>query len=96
MNISAEGYRLAIDVELDASPSVSVGDVALLTTDNGQHAVRIVNVDREIGSLELGVVRLQDFRNPAARHGGNLTTEGRSMDAWRTPVSTRRSSKLQC
>ncbi len=67
MNISAEGFRLALDVESGASPSVSVGDVALLTTDNGQHAVRIVNVDREIGSLELGVVRLQDFRNPAAR-----------------------------
>ena len=67
MNISAEGFRLALDVESDASPSVSVGDVALLTTDNGQHAVRVVNVDREIGSLELGVVRLQDFRNPAAR-----------------------------
>ena len=41
MNISAEGFRLAIDVESDASPSVSVGDVALLTTDNGQQAVRV-------------------------------------------------------
>ena len=67
MNISAEGFRLAIDVESDASPSVSVGDLALLTTDNGQHAVRIVNLDREIGSLELGVVRLQDFRNRPTR-----------------------------
>jgi hypothetical protein len=67
MNISAEGFRLAIDVESDASPSVSVGDVALLTTDNGQHAVRVVNVDRAIGSLELGVVRLQDFRNRPTR-----------------------------
>jgi thiol-disulfide isomerase/thioredoxin len=65
MNISAEGFRLAIDVESDAS--VSVGDVALLTTDNGQHSVRVVNLDRAIGSLELGVVRLQDFRNRPTR-----------------------------
>ena len=84
MNLSAEGFRLALDVESDASPSVGIGDLVLLTTDNGQHAVRVINVDREIGSLELGVVRLQDFRNPSARtrresnNGG--TFEGRQRE----------------
>jgi hypothetical protein len=75
VNVSAEGFRLALDMDPNTSPSVSVGDVGLLTTDNGQHTVRVANVYCEVGSLELGVVRLQDFRNPSAR------TRRESIDA---------------
>jgi thiol-disulfide isomerase/thioredoxin len=67
VNLSAEGFRLSCDVDPDKSPSVTVGDVVLLATGNGRHEVRVANVNRANGSLQLGVIRLRDFRDPPAR-----------------------------
>jgi hypothetical protein len=70
VNLSAEGFRLCLDVDSTAEPAVNVGDVAVLATKNGSHRVRVANVQRENESLQLGLQRLSEISRPAvpARH----------------------------
>jgi thiol-disulfide isomerase/thioredoxin len=69
VNFSADGFRLDLDVD----SIVEVGDVVLLATSNGFHRVRIVNVARESGVLQLGLHRLEDL--PASAIGGQAAGE---------------------
>jgi hypothetical protein len=70
VNLSAEGFRLCLDVDAASGPAVNVGDVTVLATKNGSHRVRVANVQRENESLQLGLQRLSEISRPAvaARH----------------------------
>jgi hypothetical protein len=57
VNLSSDGFR----VDMDEESIVEVGDVVLMATSNGFHRVRVVNVSRENGALQLGLQRLQDL-----------------------------------
>jgi Thioredoxin-like len=57
VNLSSDGFR----VDLDEESIVEVGDIVLMATSNGFHRVRVVNVSRENGALQLGLQRLQDL-----------------------------------
>jgi hypothetical protein len=57
VNLSADGFRL----DMDEESIVEVGDIVLMATSSGFHRVRVVNVARESGTLQLGLQRLQDI-----------------------------------
>jgi Thioredoxin-like len=57
VNLSADGFRL----DMDEESIVEVGDIVLMATSSGFHRVRVVNVAREGGTLQLGLQRLQDI-----------------------------------
>jgi hypothetical protein len=57
VNQSSDGFRL----DLDEESIVEVGDVVLMATSNGFHRVRVMNVARENGTLQLGLQRLEDL-----------------------------------
>jgi hypothetical protein len=57
VNLSSDGFR----VDLDEESIVEVGDIVLMATSSGFHRVRVVNVSRDNGALQLGLQRLQDL-----------------------------------
>ncbi|HET6326924.1 MAG TPA: thioredoxin family protein [Planctomycetaceae bacterium] len=57
INLSADGFRL----DMDEESIVEVGDVVLMATSSGFHRVRVMNVARGNGTLQLGLQRLQDI-----------------------------------
>jgi hypothetical protein len=57
VNLSSDGFR----VDLDEESIVEVGDIVLMATSSAFHRVRVVNVSRENGALQLGLQRLQDL-----------------------------------
>jgi hypothetical protein len=57
VNLSSDGFR----VDLDEESIVEVGDIVLMATSSGFHRVRVVNVFRDNGTLQLGLQRLQDL-----------------------------------
>src|SRR5271170_4618080 len=57
VNLSADGFRL----DMDEESIVEVGDIVLMATSSGFHRVRVVNVSRDNGTLQLGLQRLQDL-----------------------------------
>jgi hypothetical protein len=57
VNLSSDGFR----VDLDEESIVEVGDIVLMATSSGFHRVRVVNVSRDNGTLQLGLQRLQDL-----------------------------------
>ncbi len=67
VNLSAEGFRLCLDLNANAEPALHVGDIAVLATKNGSHQVRVANVQRENQSLQLGLQRLLDISRPTVR-----------------------------
>jgi Thioredoxin-like len=71
VNLSADGFRL----DMDEESIVEVGDVVLMATSNGFHRVRVMNVARDNGTLQLGLQRLQDL--PANAVESQAEREGR-------------------
>src|SRR5579862_2252870 len=71
VNLSSDGFR----VDMQEQEIVEVGDVVLMATSNGFHRVRVVNVARENGTLQLGLQRLQDL--PANAVETQAEREGR-------------------
>jgi hypothetical protein len=59
INFSAEGFRLRIEGELTSE----IGDLARLETTNGKFLVRIANLRRGEGTVELGLLRLQEIHD---------------------------------
>jgi thiol-disulfide isomerase/thioredoxin len=57
INLSADGFRL----DMDEESIVEVGDIVLMATSSGFHRVRVMNVARGNGTLQLGLQRLQDL-----------------------------------
>jgi thioredoxin 1 len=71
VNLSSDGFR----VDMEEEEIVEVGDIVLMATSNGFHRVRVVNVARENGTLQLGLQRLQDL--PANAVEKQAEREGR-------------------
>jgi hypothetical protein len=67
VNLSADGFRL----DMDEESIVEVGDIVLMATSSGFHRVRVVNVARENGTLQLGLQRLQDISASAVESQAN-------------------------
>ena len=67
VNLSAEGFRL----DMDEESIVEVGDIVLMATSSGFHRVRVVNVARGNGTLQLGLQRLQDISASAVESKAN-------------------------
>jgi thioredoxin 1 len=72
VNLSSDGFRVDLDqqsIEVDEESIVEVGDVVLMATSSGFHRVRVVNVARGDGILQLGLQRLQDLpANAVEKH----------------------------
>jgi hypothetical protein len=71
VNLSSDGFRL----DMNEESIVEVGDIVLMATSNGFHRVRVVNVSRDNGTLQLGLQRLQDV--PASAVESQAEREGR-------------------
>jgi Thioredoxin-like len=79
VNLSSDGFRVDLDqqsIEVDEESIVEVGDIVLMATASGFHRVRVVNVARGDGMLQLGLQRLQDL--PANAVEKHEEAEGRS------------------
>jgi len=79
VNLSSDGFRVDLDqqsIEVDEESIVEVGDIVLMATSSGFHRVRVVNVARGDGMLQLGLQRLQDL--PANAVEKHEEAEGRS------------------
>lgn len=61
VNLSSNGFR----VDLNEESIVEVGDIVLMATSSGFHRVRVVNVFRDNGTLQLGLHACRTF--PLAR-----------------------------
>jgi hypothetical protein len=66
VNLSAEGFRVSFEAE-DGREPPKVDDVAILSTPNGSHQVRVANVQVENGRVQLGLERLADFARSTSR-----------------------------
>jgi len=84
VNLSSDGFR----VDMEEESIVEVGDIVLMATSSGFHRVRVVNVSRENGTLQLGLQRLQDL--PASALEKHEEQHGRSQKKKRpkVPVAT--------
>ncbi len=72
VNLSSDGFRVDMDqpsIAVEEEAIVEVGDIVLMATSNGFHRVRVVNVARGDGMLQLGLQRLQDLpANAVEKH----------------------------
>jgi hypothetical protein len=85
VNLSADGFRL----DMDEESIVEVGDIVLMATSSGFHRVRVVNVARESGTLQLGLQRLQDIPASAVEsqaEARNLRRKRREKPAVSAPL----------
>ncbi len=73
LNLSSDGFRLAMDEE----SIVEVGDIVLMATSNGFHRVKVMNVARDNGTLQLGLQRLQDLPASALEADEERSKKGR-------------------
>jgi hypothetical protein len=87
INLSADGFRL----DMDEESIVEVGDIVLMATSSGFHRVRVMNVARGNGTLQLGLQRLQDLSASAVES----QAEGRRPRRKRRERSSVASSFLQ-
>jgi hypothetical protein len=66
VNLSAEGFRVSFEVPEGSEPP-QVDDVAILSTPNGSHQVRVANIQVANGTAQLGLERLADLVRPSGR-----------------------------
>jgi hypothetical protein len=83
VNLSSDGFR----VDMEEESIVEVGDIVLMATSSGFHRVRVVNVARENGTLQLGLQRLQDLPANAVESHVEAEKKTRRPRGWKDTLA---------